>query len=922
MKSDRVSEPPDPETATSLAKLTEHLLALRMWAGKPSLRRLRELGGGRVTATGGHRIDSLPESTTSYVLRGDRPASAEFVRNFVAACMRVRDCDQEEIAKQVDRWHRAWVAAASDATPADNDLPAGPPLTALIPRQLPAEAAGFTGRGAELSALNRSVASEGATSVLIVGAAGVGKTTLAVRAAHRLAAHYPDGQLFIDLHGFTATLDPVDATAALDRLLRALGVPGERIPVHLDDRAALWRSLLAGRRMLIVLDNAATDNQVTPLLPGTERCLALVTSRRRLGGLPATGTVMLDELPEPDAVRLFVQTANRSEFRSDERQLLAEAVQLCGRLPLAIRVAAARLRFHRSWSLADLVGRLRDQDRRLAELSHAGSGVAPALEVSYRHLSAPQQHAYQRLGCHPGHDFDAYGAAALVGRSVEETTGLVDELLDVHLLQEPAPGRYAFHDLVRAHAADVAITRSKWRRSPRRAAVTRLLDYYRRATAQAMDTAYPYEHTRRPRVPAPRSPVPSFDGLAQATRWLDEELPNLLESAQHAAATRWPVHATHIAALLYRHLRTRGRHRDAEQLHQQALTAARAAGDRRSEVAALIGLGWAQLMLGSQSRATEYFQHGRELAEATKNRTGELDTLIGLARIDLHAGRREQALAHYRLAREIAEATGDRTGELAALRGFGHLNLTGGRYEQALVDYGRALEIAQATANPTGKLNAFAALGEVYRLLGRYQQAQDAYQRCLEISRSVGEPDGELSALIGLGHIDRLTGRHGDALERCAQALQIARATGDRTGELPALLGLAWIHRLAGRYEQALDKFQQIFDAARDAGDRNWQFEALHGLGRVHHGIGDQPAAIANHQRALDLAFELGQLADAARAHDGLARAHRAAGQDASARRHWQQALDILTDLGTEHSEEEESSAAAIRANLAALGEY
>ncbi len=248
----------------------------------------------------------------------------------------------------------------------------------------------------------------------IDGMAGIGKTALAVHLAHRIADRYPHGQLFIDLHGHTPGMAPREPAEALDHLLRALGVPGPQIPADLDDRAALYRTRLADQKILILLDDAATETQVAPLLPGSPGCLVLITSRRRLAGLDPTHTLSLDTLPAPDAASLFVQTAGEGRLSDEPPDLVAELVELCGRLPLAIRIAAARLRSHPAWSLPHLVQRLQDRQHRLSELEAGQRSVTATLDLSYQHLSPDLQRTYRLLGLHPGPDIDMYATAALL----------------------------------------------------------------------------------------------------------------------------------------------------------------------------------------------------------------------------------------------------------------------------------------------------------------------------------------------------------------------------------------------------------------------------------------------------------------------------------------------------------------------------
>jgi DNA-binding SARP family transcriptional activator/tetratricopeptide (TPR) repeat protein len=806
-------------------------------------------------------------------------------------------------------------AAIAGSTSAIEEVP--------VPRQLPADVSSFTGRSAQLDQLDTLLDRDDAGKTVVIsaigGTAGVGKTALAVHWAHRVADRFPDGQLFLDLHGFTEGVCPVEPSDALDRLLRALGVPGERIPPEVEDRAGLWRGILAGRRMLILLDNAAGEAQVAPLLPGMPGCPVVVTSRRRLAGLDAADPMPLDVLPLADAVALFTRTGGEQCLASDAADLVAETVQLCGRLPLAIRIAAARLRSHPTWRVSHLVERLRDQQQRLGELKAGQRSVTGALELSYRHLGADEQVAYRLLGLHPGPEFDAYATTALLDSTLLHAGRVLDLLLAAHLLNEPAPGRYRFHDLTRAHAAHTA---SRDHAAPSSdAALERLLDNYRHTASAAMDTAYPYEREHRPRVPPAHTPRPALPDPAVALAWLDTELPNLLAAAGYATEHGRPAHLLHLSTILHRHLRTRGRYHDAETLHRQALIAACAVGDQTGQLNALTGLGYIHWRQGRYEQATDRFEQALRIARTTGRRSGELTALTGLGDIHRRQGRHRQAIDHYGQALQVARATGHRSGELDALRGLGDIHLMQGRYGQAADHYERALRIARATGHRSGELTALTGLGDIHRRQGRYGQAADHFERALRIARTTGDRPAELNALIGLGHLSRLQGRYGQAADHYRRALQVARATGNRPGELNALTGLGDIHLMQGQYAQASDHFRRLLDLAHESGDRNFEFEAWQGLGRLSHATGDPDAAVDYHERALAIAGELGQPVDQARARDGLAHAHHARAQHEQARGHWQHALNLLTGLGIDNTADEGTTTAAIRAHLTALAE-
>ncbi|GAB1817667.1 AfsR/SARP family transcriptional regulator [Herbidospora sp. RD11066] len=448
------------------------------------------------------------------------------------------------------------------------DLAAPSGSRAWVPKALPRDIASFTGRTTEMAFLHRIVSDPPGTPVIgaIDGMAGVGKTTLAVHAAHHLADQYPDGQLFVDLRGFTRGGSPMDPADALDQLLRALGVPADRIPHDPDARAALYRTWLAGKRVLVLLDNAATEAQVRPLLPSSPNCLVLITSRRRLAGLEDICFLSLDVLPHADAVTLFARTAGSG----DTPGLLDEIVDLCGRLPLAIRIAAARLRMRPSWTPAHLADRMRDHRHRLSELEVGPLSIAAALDLSYHHLTPNQQDMYRLLGLHPGPDIERYAAAALVGTTPEHAARLLDDLVDAHLLQEPVPGRYRFHDLPRAHAS--ATLADEDTDLDRRAALTRLFDHYIRTASTAVTQP-----------------------------WLDDELINLLAIAMHAARHGWPAHALNLSATIHRHLHERARPRHRTTVHAV-------------ELATLCDLGDDHLAKGRFGPAAEYFERALRIA--------------------------------------------------------------------------------------------------------------------------------------------------------------------------------------------------------------------------------------------------------------------------------------------------------------------
>jgi DNA-binding SARP family transcriptional activator len=398
---------------------------------------------------------------------------------------------------------------------------------------LPGDAADFTGRDRELRELVGGLAGRGETAQTVViaavdGMAGVGKTALAVHAARLVADRYPDGQLFIDLHGHTPGRDPADPAAALGSLLRAIGVPGEQIPGTLERRAGLWRAELAGRRVLVLLDNAASAAQVRPLIPGGTGCLALVTSRRRLASLDAARMLSLDVLPPGDALALFAAVAGGGRAAAEPGPA-DEVLRLCGYLPLAIRICGARLAARPAWTVGYLAGRLGDQRRRLAEMATADRSVAAALSVSYQQLNPGEQRLFRLLGLHPGPDFDAYLAAALASMTLAGAGQVLEDLVDAHLLEQPAPGRYRFHDLLRDHAQ--AAARQAETSAARSDAIGRELDYYLQVAHEASAILRPGRLRPAPDLAHPPARTPRLAGQAGALSWCESEHANLMSAA-------------------------------------------------------------------------------------------------------------------------------------------------------------------------------------------------------------------------------------------------------------------------------------------------------------------------------------------------------------------------------------------------------
>ena len=705
------------------------------------------------------------------------------------------------------------------------------------PRQLPRDPAVFVGREAELAAL-----SDGDGPVIISaisGTAGVGKTALALRWAHQAAPGFPDGCLYADLCGFgpQPALDPV---TVLDGFLRSLGVSAEERPTTLADLAARYRTELADRRVLVMLDNAESAEQVRPLLPGGSTSRVVVTSRDSLAGLVARDGACrldLDLLPMAAAIDLLRRLIGpRVDAEPDAARALAEQ---CARLPLALRVAAELAVSRRGGTLGELVAELGWQARKLDLLAAGGdpmTAVRAVFSWSYRQLPSPVADAFRLLGLHPGRDLDRYAAAALIGGDA----AVLSILVSGHLLEEQ-DGRYRMHDLLRTYARELVAPPESDDAS------VRLIDHYVYTASLAMDVAVEYEKDRRPRVTPPESKSPEFADAAAATAWLDAERANLIAVAPVASARQ----VGRLSAILHRYLDNGGYYHEAQLLH--ACAARTAEPDVRAAI------------------------------------------LCNLGVIFWRMDRPREALAKYLAALE----TGDRTVAVRALNNIGLVDEHLGDYDEALRRFDQAARAADEVGDRPGRARALDNLGNVTEYLGRYEEALGYKQQALAIAREIGDVVGEASTLNNIGNVYERTADHHQALAHYRQALDIGRRIGHAEIEGHALDNVGSAYRHVGDRSKALDHHRRAIRIARESGNNYLLARALNNFGETLRQNGDPTDAAEAHREALSIAVSLGELQVQARAHDGIAHA---LGNPADARAHWQRALDIYTQLGAPES--------------------
>ena len=647
----------------------------------------------------------------------------------------------------------------------------------VIPRQLPGPARVFVGRERELTILNDLSGEAGIQPAAVVisaieGTAGVGKSALAVRWAYQVATEFPDGQLYVNLRGYDPG-EPVSPADALAGFLRALGVPGKEIPADLGERAAQFRSILAGRRVLLVLDNAADVGQVRVLLPGNPGCVTVVTSRDRLTGLVAReGAVRLDLdlLPLADAVGLLKQLiGGRVNAEPDAAAALAE---LCARLPLALRVAAELAATRPATSLAGLVGELADQ-RRLDLLDADGdphTGVRAVFSWSYQHLDTRAARLFRLLGLLPGPDISASAAASLAGAPPAAVRRGLSELVRAHLITEPTPGRFALHDLLRAYAAEKA--RSADGEQSRRAATRRVLDYYLHS-AHAADKLLNPARDQITMLPCADVQPVRFSEYGQAMAWFQAEHAVLLTITALAVDAGYDAHAWQLPWTMVDFLEFSGHWEDWMNTQRIAVAAARRLGDRAAEARCGRALGYAYARNGRDNDALGQLRQALRLFGETEDPIGQARTHQDLSWLLDHQGRVAEALCQDQIALRLYEQAGHVRGQANALNAIGWLHAMLGNHAEAVDHCRQALVLHQQFGNRRGEAAALDSLGYACHHLGQHSEAVTCYQRSLGLFRELNDRSNEAEILIHLGDAHQSAGHRGHARDSWRQALDI-----------------------------------------------------------------------------------------------------------------------------------------------------
>ncbi|MFL6055732.1 MAG: ATP-binding protein [Actinoallomurus sp.] len=818
---------PDPREAWTAQEFTALLRRLRAWSGL-TYRQLEKRSGLQGM--------SLPHSTIATALQRETLPREEFVEVFVRAC------GADPMPWLVARKRLAVAEAEATGVSWSADETASPQTTAPRPAQLPPDAGDFSGRDAPVREVTRLLVGGEARAIAIsaiAGMAGVGKTTLAVHVAHGVESVFPDGRLYVDLRGYDAPLDPADVLA---RFLRAFGVDGQKIPDTVDERAAMYRSLLAARRVLVVLDNAAGEAQVRPLLPGTPSCAVLLTSRRRLAGLEGVHQMDLDVFGAGPAVELLGRIAGADRVAAEHAAAL-EIATLCGGLPLAVRICGARLRTRPHWRLTDLTRRLRDERSRLDELAIGDLAVRAGLSLSYAGLDADAQRLFRLLGLLDAPDFASWTADALLGVAPGEAERHLDELLDARLLDvrstDGTGGRYRFHDLVRVYARELAERQDE--AADRLAALTRASGGWLALAEQAHRRLFGGDYAVL-HGSAPRWPVPE-ESCADPVAWYENERLALLATIGQAARLELDELCWDLACSLWSMFETLALHDEWRITAETALAVTRRAGNRRGEGFVLTGLAHLAVARQRYAQAEELLGSAIQIFEDVREEHGRALCLTMAAYVHHMCGRYDQVLPRYQEALAGLRRQGDHGAEVICLRCISQIHLELARPDLAWPYLDAARRLVGGADGERFHPQLLNQVGQFHLGRREWEEAEQVFTRLAARAEEIRDPQGGAAALCGLGEVLLHRGDYAEARALLGQALTLAREAGERLLGARVLTVLGRCHAGEGDRGRAIAALTEAAGICAEIRTPLWGGRALDALGTVLLGGGDVRAA-------------------------------------------------------------------------------
>jgi DNA-binding SARP family transcriptional activator/tetratricopeptide (TPR) repeat protein len=772
------------------------------------------------------------------------------------------------------------------------------PVSAAPPDTLPPEAAEFVGRREELGMLTGEHGSIPGITV-IDGMPGVGKTVLAVRAARLISGNYPDGTLYLDLHSGDPGSPPLDPAEALHRLLRMMSVPATQIPDTIGDRVALWRAQLSRRRAIVILDDAARPDQIRPLLPASGRCLLLITTRRRLADVGDVCTLTLDVLAAGDAITLFRQIAG--EDRTREADQVAEAVRLCGRLPLAIQLTASRVAQDPRLSLTDLIDELSQSPALLGGTGAACPEVMSAFDLSYHALEPDHQRFFRRLGASPCASVSLPAAAALDGCTLAEAEKALVTLLDYYLLTRAPDDQFRFHDLIRGYAALRAARDDP--EAEQRQAIGRLLDYYLHTADHADRVLHPFRHRRPVAVSQPPAASPAVATEEDAASWLESEWRNILQAAQHAGRHEWKQKCADLTHVLADFMEIRAYWDEAIAAHTLALEACRDLADPARIAQASLALSAVRQQSGRYEAARQPAEEAAAIYRSLADPRGEAEALDQLGLVHQRTARSREALAYFREAWLLYLNAGNQRGVADALSHSGIACWHLGRYPEATDHLSNALSLYCDAGDRRGEAKTLNNLGRIHLYRGYHRDALDAYQRSLQIFREIGGAQHEAIVHHNIGNVHHYKGSFEEGLAACRQALAIYRSIGDLPDEADVLNDIGAIYQSAACYDEALVHHEKARLIAEEIGNLSQQLIALRNIADIQRCSGQYSEAFNHYHTALRLAREIGDLYEEGKILEGIAESTLSTQQPAAARIVFRQALDIFERLGVPEAE-------------------